>query len=72
MNMSKTKNSHTTPPRDDDETIATLNDILASEGIRPKRSLLNKLLLFWVKSASEAQTRGIRIARQVQKEQKED
>lgn len=69
-NMSSAKKKPT-PPKPD-ETDEILAEILESEGVVPKRSLVNKLLLFWVKSGSEAQQEGIRIGRHVSKKIQED
>lgn len=52
-----------------DPTVATLAEIVQSEGLDPSPTLLNKLLLFWVKSAADAQVRGARIAKEVKKEE---
>lgn len=51
-----------------DPTVDTLEEIFESEGVEPKRSLINKLLFFWVKSTADAQARGVRIAHKVNKE----
>ena len=47
----------------------TGTEIVQSEGVKPSRGLLNKLLLFWVKSAADAQVRGARIAKEVHKQE---
>lgn len=63
--MANPKKAPSAARRPRDETVETLKEIIKSEGVAPKRSLVNKLLLFWVKSSAAAQARGVRIALQV-------
>lgn len=72
MPKKKPRPPQTATHPNDDPTLITLKDIVASEGLPPKPGLLSKLLLFWAKSTADAQARGTRIASQVRKEQADE
>lgn len=61
----KTKTRRSRPP---DPLDATLREIVVSENIKPKKSLLNKLKLFFVKETAAAQARGVRLGIKVKDE----
>lgn len=60
------KKTKSKPKRD--ETEAVLAEIIASENIKPKKSLVNKLKLFLVKRTARAKAQGIRIGIESQHE----